>query len=288
MPRSEREVAVVGAGPAGIAAAQQLVREGIDEIVVFEKERVGGLIYQANKIENFPGFIGREGKYMVEEFRKIVSKYGITVRNEEVIGIESIQNSFSLNLDNDIEKASILILATGTQPIKMGFEGEITHPDWRDHSGEKIIIIGGGDAAYDYALRVKRLGGEVMIMRRSAPKALPVLVKRAEEKGVKEIKTEPEKIQKCDEEFYLQTEEGEFRADEVITAIGREPRFPEIFYDFDPQEVEFPTGETEEEKLFVIGSTVLGTYRQASLSWGMGVAAGMKAAENIRHNRKYR
>lgn len=287
MPRSEREVAVVGAGPAGIAAAQQLVREGIDEIVVFEKERVGGLIYQAYKIENFPGFVGREGRYMVEEFEKIVSKYGITVRREGVRSIESIQNSFSLNLDDDIEKASILILATGTKPIKMGFEGENTHPDWRDHSGEKIIIIGGGDAAYDYALRVKRLGGEVMIMRRSAPKALPVLVKRAEEKGVEEINTEPEMIQKCDEEFYIQTEEDEFRADEVITAIGREPRFPELSYDFQPQEVDFPTGETEKEGLFVIGSTVLGTYRQASLSWGMGIAAGMKAAGKIRHNRKY-
>ncbi len=56
----KRKVTIVGAGPAGIAAAQQCIREGIKDILVLEKEEIGGLIRQANKIENLPGLVGKD------------------------------------------------------------------------------------------------------------------------------------------------------------------------------------------------------------------------------------
>jgi len=50
-----KKVAIIGAGPAGIATAIQLRRYGINPLL-FEKEKVGGLLRNANLVENYPGF----------------------------------------------------------------------------------------------------------------------------------------------------------------------------------------------------------------------------------------
>ena len=49
------DVIIIGAGPAGVAAAIQLKRSGLKPIV-FEKDRIGGLLANANLVENYPGF----------------------------------------------------------------------------------------------------------------------------------------------------------------------------------------------------------------------------------------
>ena len=54
---NKEEVIIVGAGPAGLATALQLERYGIKPLVV-EKEHLGGLLHNANLVENYPGFPG--------------------------------------------------------------------------------------------------------------------------------------------------------------------------------------------------------------------------------------
>ncbi|HHI03008.1 MAG TPA: FAD-dependent oxidoreductase, partial [candidate division Zixibacteria bacterium] len=51
------EVIIIGAGPAGIAAAIQLKRSGLNP-AIFEKKKIGGLLNNANLVENYPGFPG--------------------------------------------------------------------------------------------------------------------------------------------------------------------------------------------------------------------------------------
>ncbi|MEF8874009.1 MAG: NAD(P)/FAD-dependent oxidoreductase [Candidatus Thermoplasmatota archaeon] len=281
MSRGERKVTVVGAGPAGIGAAQQCVREGIDDVLVLEKESVGGLILQANRIENLPGFVGEDGRKMVKELEKIVLEYDIEVEYSKVVKIERTEKGFRLKTEKGSKETKYLVLATGTTPRSWNFEGEKHHPGWRDYSGEKVVIVGGGDAAYDYSLRVNRLGGEVTILRRSEPKALPVLVEEAREKGIKEVEAEVTGVEKCENGFSIGFEDKAIEADELITAIGRDPNLPDFSFELEIEDVTFPTGETDHDNLFVIGSTVLGTYRQTSLCWGMGIAAGMKLGRTI-------
>ncbi len=279
MPGSYRKVIVVGAGPAGVAACQQCIREGIDDVLLIEKDKIGGLIRQANRIENFPGFVGEDGREMVEELEKIVSDYEIDIEYGDV---EKIDEGFRLKCDGTHRKAECLVLATGTKPKSLDFVGEKYHPEWRDHTGEETVVIGGGDAAYDHSLRIDKLGGEVTVLRRSDPKALPVLVKEARERGIKEEKAEPTEIEKDENGFRIRCEDDVIQADQVITAVGREPNIPSLTFPLDLEDVKFPTGETDIDNLFVIGSTVLGTYRQTSLCWGMGIAAGMKMSKKLR------
>ena len=62
-------VVIIGAGPAGLAAAMQLKRQGIDPLVL-ERKLVGGLLLNANLVENYPGFVdGISGPDLVSLFK---------------------------------------------------------------------------------------------------------------------------------------------------------------------------------------------------------------------------
>jgi thioredoxin reductase (NADPH) len=73
------EVAIVGAGPAGMTAAIQLKRYGIP-FVLLEKERIGGLLWNANLVENYPGFpAGVSGPKLVGLIEKQMERVGVEV-----------------------------------------------------------------------------------------------------------------------------------------------------------------------------------------------------------------
>ncbi len=82
------EIVIIGAGPAGSLAAVQLSRYGF-RTFVFEKDRIGGLIRQANLIENCPGFPeGITGPEMAQLLQRQLEKAGIEVIFEEVKHVE--------------------------------------------------------------------------------------------------------------------------------------------------------------------------------------------------------
>ncbi len=278
MPGDERTVSIVGGGPAGVAAALQCRREGLKDITLFEKDRVGGLIYQANRIENFPGFIDEDGREFVSALKRMISEWDIPVKFEEVERIKETGSCFELDLGGETFETDVLVLATGTAPRELRLKGEKFHPEWRDYTGEKVTVIGGGDVAYDYALRVKRLGGEPNILRRSEPDALSSLVDEVQEKGIEEIYGEVEDCIEQGEGYLLKHSRGSIETEHIITAIGREPELPENSMDIDV--IDLRAGITSIDDLYVLGSTVLGRFRQTSLAWGMGIAGGMDIADS--------
>ncbi len=279
MSESEVKVSVIGAGPAGIAAAQQCIREGIDELVLIEKGKPGGLIHYANRIENFPGFIGKSGKDMAEELEYVITDYGIDLIDREVKSIRREDGSFTVSDGRRDIYSEYLVLATGTKPKPLGIDGEIYEPTLGDYSERNVVVIGGGDVAYDYALRLKGSGAQVTILRRSEPKALKTLVEEVEAEGIGDINDDLDGWKKTEDGYLLRCKEETLECDMVVAAVGREPVLPEM--DFSFSYIKYPMGATDVENLYVIGSLMLGVYRQASLSWGMGIAAGMNIASKI-------
>lgn len=150
------DITIIGAGPAGFAAAIYLKRAGIQPLI-FEKTQVGGLLVNANLVENYPGFPeGISGSDLVNKFRKQLNYLNIEITKKKVTKVIYKEGNFHIIVEDQEIISSALIIASGTKPKKLGLSGEtqlfgrklfyeikdIPPPTKND----KIVIVGGGTA----------------------------------------------------------------------------------------------------------------------------------------------
>ena len=297
------KVAIIGAGPAGIACAVQLKRYG-QEFLLFEKNQTGGLLRNANLVENYIGLKKSiSGQALVKNFRKNLKDLDI-----EPILTEVKKVSFSGNCSKKhfvIETATgsftseILVVASGTKPKKSEIIQtrrspsaeflrqnkkifyEIVDLNKSSCAGKKFAIIGAGDAAFDYAINLVNNYNvsDVSILNRSEQaKCLPLLEKRALETGkIKYFKNiHVESIAAADKKVILSgiKDKNNFNleADFIIFAVGREPCL-----DFLSEELLNDNLKLQKERLlYFIGDVANDNYRQTSIATGNGIKTAMK------------
>jgi thioredoxin reductase len=283
-----KKVAIIGAGPAGIATAIQLRRYGIDPLL-FEKSKVGGLLMNANRVENYPGFPGGiTGPQLVKRISRQLSEAAVDVIPEAVIHMDIEDETFLFETPNQRFHSFIAVVASGTKPRKPA-SPEIP-ADVRRHvfyevsplsqeKGKKIVIVGAGDAAFDYAINLSRANEVVILNRGTAVKCTPLLWKRAlaiptisYHSGVVitrifEAGGEEPEYQVC-----VCSESGmKFWADYVIFALGRDPQL-----DFLSENARLCQEELiADGKLYLIGDVKNKIYRQTAIAVGDGVLAAM-------------
>src|SRR5258708_33625732 len=154
------DVVIVGAGPAGLAAAVYAASEGLDAVVV-ESEFPGGQAGASSKIENYVGFpMGISGQELAGRAVVQAEKFGAQMTvGQKVVKVNCDQQPYELTLENGghIETRSIVI-ATGAQYNKPNvenlerFEGQgiyyaATFMEAQLCTGEEIIVVGGGNSA---------------------------------------------------------------------------------------------------------------------------------------------
>ena len=279
-------VTIIGAGPGGIAAAIQLKRWGWEPLLL-EKEHIGGLLINANLVENYPGFPqGISGPELVRLFKAQMQRIGVEVTLEEVLELNYNQN-FTLKTSNRELSSRFVIIASGTRPKPFAdFEipadsakrvfYEIHH--LADVKGKKIAIVGGGDAAFDYALNLAR-ENEVAILNRSQKrKCLPLLWERCQKSSRityfenTTITGMQRSVEGLDIKCKNAQGDWELRVDYVIFAIGRIPQ------------ASFLSGQLREKSsklereglLYFVGDVKNDIYRQATISVGEGIRAAMR------------
>jgi len=287
------DVIIIGAGPAGIAAAIQLKRQGIIPVII-ENNIPGGLILNANKIENYPGFPGGiSGLQVSKLLKKHLEKWNITPVKDEVVRVnfEEIKGNsnsgcFKVKCKKNIFKCRSLIIASGTKPKvpdvkipnecknKIFFEIE----SLLKIKNKSIAIIGGGDAAFDYALNLSQYN-QVKIFNRSAKiSALKLLVERvkATEGIMYNQNTNLIEITKHGNQLELFFNQGKrvkkIISDYLVFAIGRE------------QNLDFLSEELKKnlsnlimiKRLYLIGDVKNEKLRQLSIAVGDGVKAAME------------
>lgn len=286
------EIAVIGGGPAGITAAIQSTRAGA-RTVLFEKDRLGGLIRCANLVENYPGLYGKTGKEVADIFAEYAQSIGVNVINECVrrLGASASGQIFEIHTDRSIRFAKSVIVATGTKPKRIEIPGldadviySIENPE--EFSGKNVVIIGGGDAALDQALRLSKFA-RIAIVMHSRAKALQLLVERCTSAGIKFYEnTEVLSGEHAGAAYILHTTSGDLSADFIIAFVGREPNLDMLSGEL--QKIcAGATGtfhvKTQIPGLYLAGDLIAGNKRQLSIAVGTGMLAAMEAIEYLTH-----
>ena len=108
------DVAVVGSGPAGMAAVIQLCRQG-QSVVLFEARQPGGLLHNAHRVDNYPGFpAGISGSELVELMWRQLKGHNHSYIQEEVSSMQWDGNIFQLSTKNKKVEAGRVFIASGT------------------------------------------------------------------------------------------------------------------------------------------------------------------------------
>jgi thioredoxin reductase len=277
-------VAIVGAGPCGVAAAIQLKRYGLRPLL-FERRAVGGLLLNANRVENYPGIPpGMSGPLLSKLLERHLEAAGVEPIFEEITAIERRDGLFHLDSRSGASHtAAAVLLATGTKPRKGIVRGgsRIFYEVWdvlMEEPGRRAVIVGGGDAAYDYALNLASKSFEVTILRRGEARCLPLLSERVEEfPGITVMpNTTIEDCIESEDGLEITVERDGAKsgivADFVLVACGREP-----------EEGLLPSqpGDVPPEGLFTGGDLVRGEFRQAGIAVGDGLSAAMAIARYL-------
>ena len=279
------EVAIIGAGPAGLAAAIQLARSGLDTIVI-ARDEPGGLLLNAFKVENYPGFPkGISGRKLAKKMIKQAARLNVPFVKDSIRVASYSNGHFSLS-GTSTYRCNNLIVATGTRPKLLNPElifGNVALiyevKDIQTISGKRVAVIGAGDAAFDYALNLAHKNSVTIINRRDKPKCLPLLWERT--RVFSDIRiiasTKIKQIQCVSQESELirvhcEGSDGalDLEFDTVLVAIGRDP-----VLDFLEISKEIQAELVQAGKLHFAGDVKNGIFRQCAIAVGDGMRAAM-------------
>lgn len=243
------DVAIVGAGPAGMTAALYALRAGCS-VIILEKEWVGGQLCEITELHNYPGYDGA-GTALADKMMDQISSFPkFELVYDEVLEVkknqsEQMDNGFELTLMcEQPAKALTVIFATGTAPRKLDeFSGcnnvhYCATCDGPLYQGKSLAVIGGGNTAYSDALYLKGLGNDVAILYRGeTPKAEKCLQDQAFNAGIRTITYAPPRGRIEDsrivELYYtVDNEIGILPVDAVFVAVGREPQSMDLYKHF--------------------------------------------------------
>ena len=144
------DVIIIGAGAAGLAAAIYCARYKLKTLVV--SKELGGVIIDAHKVENYPGFKEIPGIELMDKFQEHAKSFGVEVRQDEIIEI-SKKEPFKVKTKKESCEAKALILAMGSERKRLDVHGE------KEFRGKGISYCYTCDAPFSKDKTVAVLGG---------------------------------------------------------------------------------------------------------------------------------
>jgi len=190
------DVIIIGAGPAGLAAALYAGRYRMN-ILVLEKMCVGGQIILSSTIENFPGFPGGiSTQELIDKFKQQVDELGTNIVIEDVLelGLNSKLKTpiYNIKTSDKSYEAKSVIVACGAQSKRLGVKGEdrltghgvsycatCDGPLFRD---KDVVVVGGGDRALEEAIFLTSYARQVSVIhRRQQLRASKILEEKAKQ-----------------------------------------------------------------------------------------------------------
>ena len=310
---------IIGAGPAGLTAAQYGARANL-KVLVIEQLSPGGQVLIIDVLENYPGNTGQfdaEGNLTVppktgfefaQDLHRQAESFGASFFTGAVNSLKKEGDIFIVSLQGgETFKAPAVILATGSKPRLLGVPGEKEFSgkgvsycatcDGPFFKNKKIFVVGGGDAACDEARYLSRLTAKVaLVHRRDSFRAQKALIQRTLDNPnievryntvIKEIKGD----QKVKSVVLADVNTGEIReeeADAVFIFAGTVPQSSLVMgnemkanLDESGYIVTDQKMATNVAGLFVAGDVRSGAFRQVITAAADGAMAAHSACEYI-------
>ena len=302
----QQDVTIIGAGPAGVAAAIYTARKGLKVTMV--ADRIGGQVKDTQDIENLISVPLTTGSELSANFEKHLHEYDITLKEHvSVKGISETEDEnyrIHLNTGETFETRSI-ILATGAQWRKLGVPGEdenvgkgvayCAHCDGPFFKGKDISVIGGGNSGIEAALDLAGIVKHVTVLEFADDlKADQVLINKAKEKAnidiitsaaTQEIKANDGKVTSIVYQDRSSSETKELDVSAVFVQIGLVPNteFVKGFVDLNRfGEVEIDERcRTDRKGIFACGDVTTVPFKQINIAMGEGSKAALSAFEYL-------
>ena len=185
-------VAIIGGGPAGLAAGIYAARGGA-RVKLFEELFPGGQIVKTHRVENYPGITGGpDGYALAAALEKHAAEFDLPIVYGSVANLKLTEGEKTFTVNGDEFSAAAVILCMGATPRKLGHPDEdrfvgagisyCATCDGAFYRGKDVAIVGGGDTAVADALYLSGLCNKVYVIhRRDQFRAAGTLVDRVKQ-----------------------------------------------------------------------------------------------------------
>jgi thioredoxin reductase (NADPH) len=178
--KSVRDIVVIGAGPAGLAASVYAASEGLRTLVI-EKSAPGGQAGSSSRIENYLGFpIGISGQELATRSIAQAQKFGAQIIvAQSVVHIDTSRQPFKVILESGLKFSTrAIVIATGAQYARLPVEDaetfagrgvyyNATHMEAQLCESQETIVVGGGNSAGQAAVFLSQTSSRVHLFVRS-------------------------------------------------------------------------------------------------------------------------
>lgn len=297
------DIIIIGGGPGGLSAAQYAGRANLKTLLI-EEMALGGQGLLIDSLENYPGLSKAvRGFEFAQAMEEQVRQFGAEILHASVRSLKKKEKIFHIHTDKGDFTTPAVILATGAKHRTLGAPGEEAFSgkgvsycatcDGPFFRNQRILVVGGGDAACDEAMFLSKLSDQiVMIHRRDRFRAQKALAERVMTNPkidvwfntvVKDIlgKEKVEEVALLD----IQTDENFTEAfNAVFVFVGSIPQtalVPELKKDEGGYIVTNERMETAVPGLFAVGDLRTTPFRQVVVAVGEGAVAAHCASKYI-------
>ena len=308
----ERNTIIIGGGTAGFSAGVYTSRAMLEPLLL-TGDALGGQLSLTLDLENYPGYFGTEANEFIMGLKQQAEKFGTETRFETVTDIDFNQHPFLVTTHDQSYLAKSVIICTGSSPRTLNITGEHEYGgkgvsycatcDGFFFQDQRLIVVGGGDAALEEGIFLTKYASEVFIVhRRNQLRASQIMQERAFKNDkikfiwdtvVEEVIGDEQKVTGAKLKNVKNDTTEIFPIDGVFVFIGHLPN-NQLFKDqIDLDDQGYVIVDQKQQPnisgVFAAGDIHDHVFRQAITAGGAGAAAGIMAEKFIAEleNRSY-
>ncbi|RAO94808.1 thioredoxin-disulfide reductase [Mycoplasma wenyonii] len=170
------DLIIIGAGPAGATAAIYAARACL-KVLILEKAVVGGKLNKTLLIDNYPGYLDRNGIQLAENIYSQLKDLKIETQIEEVIELTQNQEIWEVKTKSSkIFKSYSVLITTGLREKKLEIENELEYYskgvsycaicEGNLYAGEEVVVVGGGNSALEESIYLSAIVSHLKLVHR--------------------------------------------------------------------------------------------------------------------------